>query len=113
MIESLKAGRVLDLPSEPTLSDGTAGGVETGTITFGLCQQLVDRYVVVEEGPIGEAMRHVIESEHTLIEGAAAVPVAAFLQDSGRYEGARVGIVLCGANVGLDTLRTVLNEGEP
>ena len=32
MTESIKAGRILDLPSEPTLSDGTAGGIEPGAI---------------------------------------------------------------------------------
>jgi len=37
MFESMKAGKQLDLPSEPTLSDGTAGGVEVGSITFALC----------------------------------------------------------------------------
>jgi threonine dehydratase len=34
MHESVRAGRVLDLPSDPTLSDGTAGGVEQDAITF-------------------------------------------------------------------------------
>ncbi|MBT6208534.1 MAG: pyridoxal-phosphate dependent enzyme, partial [Woeseia sp.] len=28
MTESVKAGKILDLPSDPTLSDGTAGGIE-------------------------------------------------------------------------------------
>lgn len=109
MAESVRAGRILDLPSEPTLSDGTAGGVEEGAVTFGLCQRLVDRYAEVDEEQIASAMRHVIEVEHTLVEGAAAVPVAAFLEQSERYEGRRVCIVLCGANVSLETLRAVLS----
>ena len=39
IIQSVKAGEILDLPSLPTLSDGTAGGVEAGSITFPLCRQ--------------------------------------------------------------------------
>ena len=38
MTESVKAGEILDLPSHPTLSDGTAGGIEAGAITFELCR---------------------------------------------------------------------------
>ena len=49
MIQSVRAGKILDLPSKPTLSDGTAGGVEPGAITFELCRQLVKEYVTVSE----------------------------------------------------------------
>lgn len=108
MHESIRAGRVLDLPSKPTLSDGTAGGVEADTITFDLCRQLIDRYTLVSEDAIVQAMRRVIGEQHLLIEGAAGVAVAAFLQESDRWRGKTVAIVLCGANIGLGTLRQVL-----
>ncbi len=49
MIESLHAGEILDLPSSETLSDGTAGGVEEGSITFPLCRELIDRRYTVDE----------------------------------------------------------------
>src|SRR5581483_7459481 len=42
MIESLKARHIVEMESLPTLSDGTAGGVEPDAITFPLCQQLMD-----------------------------------------------------------------------
>src|SRR4029450_4917604 len=34
MIESMRAGHVVEIPSLPTLSDGTAGGIEVDTLTF-------------------------------------------------------------------------------
>ena len=108
MAESVKAGRMLQMDSKPSLSDGTAGGIEPGSITFDLCRRYVDRYVTVSEGEIAEAMRLFIESEHTLIEGAAAVAVAAYLKTRDQYRGKNVVIVISGANVGLETLRTVL-----
>ena len=40
MYESLKAGRVIEYPESPTLSESTAGGVEQGSITFDLCQRV-------------------------------------------------------------------------
>jgi threonine dehydratase len=98
----------LDLPSEPTLSDGTAGGVEPGSITFELLRDCVDRSVTVTEEEIARAMKTVITAHHTCIEGAAGVAVAAFLQDPDRYEGKDVAIVLCGANASGEVLRRVL-----
>ena len=108
MHESIRAGQILDLESQPTLSDGTAGGVEAGSITFELCRRLVDRYLVVTEDEIREAMRIVIGHHHVLVEGAAGVAVAGFLQEKEQLRGRRIAIVLCGANIALDTLRQVL-----
>jgi len=108
MHQSLEAGELLDLPSLPTLSDGTAGGVEAGSITFELCQGCVDRSVTVTEEEIRGAMKTVITTHHTCIEGAAGVAAAAFLQDPGRYEGMDVAVVLCGANASAEVLREVL-----
>ena len=107
MLESMKAGHVVDLPSLPTLSDGTAGGVEAETVTFPLCRELVDEWVEVPEDEIARSMRHAIEVEHLLIEGAAAVAVAA-VQKARPAPRDRVVIVLCGANVSADRLREVL-----
>jgi threonine dehydratase len=108
MHESLRAGRVLDLPSLPTLSDGTAGGVEPGAITFDLCREIVDDSLTVSEDEIRVAMRLIIGRHHTMIEGSAAVAVAAFLQTADRWAGKQVAIVLCGANVGIGILKRVL-----
>ncbi len=106
--QSVKAGRVLELETKPTLSDSTAGGVEEGSITFELCRNLVDRYVLVSEAEIRQAMRLVVEQHSMLIEGAAGVAVAAYLKLKDRFETSRVAIVLCGANIAPETLREVL-----
>ena len=34
MYESVKAGKILDIPSDDTLSDGTAGGIEPGAVSI-------------------------------------------------------------------------------
>jgi len=41
MYESIKAGKIIDMESKPTLSDGSAGGIEPNAITFELCQKIV------------------------------------------------------------------------
>lgn len=108
MIESQAANRILDLPSKPTLSDGTAGGVEPGSITFDYCRQLVDRYETVTEDEIATAMRLTIENDHKLIEGAAGVAVAAMFKQKERLKGKKVIVVLCGGNVSLSVLKQIL-----
>ena len=111
MAESVRAGRVLDLPSQPTLSDGTAGGVEADSITFGLCRDLVDEWVTVGERAIATAMRQGIEDEHMLLEGSAGVAMAALSARADALRGQRVAVVLCGANVSAERLREVLGAG--
>src|SRR6266571_3415481 len=108
MHHSVRAGRILRMESKPTLSDGTAGAVEPGAITLDLCRRYVDRYVLVSESAIRDAMRRVIDHHHTLIEGAAGVAVAGYLKEAPRYAGKEIVIVLCGANIGRERLREVL-----
>ena len=108
MIESLKAQHIVEIPSLPTLSDGTAGGVEADAITFPLCQQLVDEYALVSEEEIKDAMKLFMQTHHMLIEGAAGVALAACLQHRERLQGQNVVIVICGANISLQTLKTIL-----
>jgi len=108
MIRSVQAGEILDLPSLPTLSDGTAGGIEAGSITFELCREFVDEYVTVTEDEIGASLRTFMQAHHMLIEGAAAVAVASYVKTRERFVGQNVVIVICGANISLETLKGVL-----
>jgi hypothetical protein len=108
MMRSVEAGRILTLDSLPTLSDGTAGGVEPGSITFDLVRAVVDEHVAVGEDEIAAAMRDTMEAHHMMVEGAAGVAVAGFRRQAARWSGARVAIVLCGANVSLSTLKSIL-----
>ena len=103
----MKAGAIVDVPELPTLSESTAGGLEPGSITLELCRSVVDRAVFVSEAEIQSAMERVLSQEHWLIEGAAAVAVAAFLKDAGRYAGKNVVVVICGRNVSPEVLRSI------
>ncbi len=108
MHESAKVGHILDLPSLPTLSDGTAGGLEADTVTLPLVTEFVDDYVLVEEDEIREAMRRVIGEHHMLVEGAAGVALGGFRKLASQYAGQTVAVVLCGGNIALDVLAGVL-----
>jgi threonine dehydratase len=109
MTKSVEAGEILDMPSEPTLSDGTAGGIEPGAITFELCREIVDEYVLVEEAEIAAAMRLYMDSEHQLVEGAAGVAIAAMLAKKADIAGRKVVVLICGANISRKSLLSVIS----
>ena len=107
MARSVAAGRIVEMAGLPTLSDGTAGGIEAGSVTLPLCASLVDEWVTVTEDEIADAIGHCLTVEHVLVEGAAGVAVAGFRRLASRLRGVSA-IVLCGANVSAEVLRTVL-----
>lgn len=103
MLDSLQAGRIVETPEFETLSDGSAGAVEPGSVTFPVCQEVIDSTVTVGEEEIARAMRLVAEGERWMIEGSAGVAVAGLLQTARRYRGKKVAVVLCGRNVSVET----------
>jgi threonine dehydratase len=108
MYECIKAGKIIEVPEKPTISDGTAGGLERGSITFGICQKYVDSYITVTEEEIISAMKLVIKYHHLIIEGSAGVAVAALIKDKERFKGKKVAIVICGGNVSETVLKSLI-----
>lgn len=87
MYTSLENGKIQEVAEQETLSDGTAGGVEPGAITFALCQQLIDQKVLVSEQEIKDAMRLIAHTDRWMIEGAAGVALAAALKLAPQWGG--------------------------
>lgn len=108
MFESIKAGRIIDMESGPTLADGTAGRIESGTLTFSICQDCLDEFVLVSEEEIKNSIRLTIQQLNMLIEGAAALSLAAFLQVKNDYRGKNIVIILSGKRLSFETLRSII-----
>jgi threonine dehydratase len=99
MYESLQAGTIVDIESLPTLSDATAGGIEPGSITFDLCRDFVDDFIMVSEEEIMAAIRLVYAAEKMAIEGGAALTVAALLKERARFEEKRAVLIISGGKI--------------
>ncbi len=113
MVDSLKAGRVVEIVEEPTLADALAGGLNTDNrYTFSMVQQYVDETVLVSEEEIAEAMLFCLSQQHVVVEGGAAVGVAALLRNKVKNLGNNVAVVISGANVSIDTLKKILDKGD-
>lgn len=108
MAASVAAGAIIEVDASPTFSDGTAGGVEEGAITFELCRRLVQRWEQVSEAEIAAAVRAMIDDHHELVEGAAGVALAAAERYATGNPGSTVIAVSCGANVTSATLARML-----
>jgi threonine dehydratase len=74
MAASVRVGKVVQVKALPTISDGTAGGAEEGSITLPLCTELVDEWVLIQEPDIRSALRFMIGTEHQLLEGPPRRP---------------------------------------
>ena len=108
MYECIRANDYLDIPSHPTLSDGTAGGLEAGSITLPYCRDFIDRHVLIDEDEIRAAMLEFMETEHQMIEGAAGVAIAGMQKLSADYQSKNAVVILCGANISAEKLKSVL-----
>jgi threonine dehydratase len=104
-----ETGSTEPMPIAPTLADGVSGNIEHDSITWKLCRDLVDQLVVVDEDAIAAAMRWALEVPHILIEGSAALGIAAIRPEIANVGGRNVAVVLTGRNVAADALRGVLS----
>ena len=108
MAASVREGRILEVTSKPTLADGTAGGLDPDSITFGPCCEFVDEFILVTEEEIAEAMRLVLEHHHMLVEGSAALSIAVLLRMNEVVRDKTSVLLVSGNKVSMDILRRVL-----
>lgn len=107
MMVSVSSGKILDIPSEQTLSDGTAGGVEQDTITFEYCRNYVDEFIDVNEEEIVEGMRFFFDETQMIGEGSVGVAVAGYLKQKHIWKGKKVSIIACGRNISRELIKQV------
>jgi threonine dehydratase len=110
MVESLRAGRLVDIVEEPTLADALAGGIIPNQYTFELVQKTIDETVLVSEQEIGDAMAFALERHHLVVEGGGAVGIAALRAGKLQRMGKRVAVVISGANVDMSLLLQVVQD---
>ncbi len=106
---SLEAGRLVNIDVQPSLADGLTGNLDPETITLDIVRRVVDEIVLIDEPLLRRALAGVVTNEHVLIEGAAAVGVAAILGGKVQPRG-EVAVILTGANIDLDRLISVLSS---
>lgn len=108
MYECVKKGYIHDIPLEDTYAEGLHGGLEQGSVSFPICRDNIDDWVILKEIDILAAIRYMLHELHMLVEGAGAVGVAALLRDPSRWKEKKIGVIISGGNLGLETLRLIV-----
>lgn len=98
MKAALAAGRLVEIREKPTLADAVAGGLEPGSITFGLCRSYLDGIIAVEERTLRSALRTMIVLRGGPVEGAGALALAGLMAEKTRFCGRRVVLIVSGQN---------------
>jgi threonine dehydratase len=93
-----------------TIAEGIAVK-EPGVLTRAIVERLVSDIVLVDEGDIEEAIVMLLEIEKTVVEGAGAASLAALVRHRERFQGRKVGLVLCGGNIDPLTLAEIIQRG--
>ena len=102
------AGKPLVTESANTIADGLATR-SSYEMTFDALREGLADFITVTDSEIANAMRLLLRSTHSLVEGAGAAGMAGLLALRDRLAGQRVGVVLSGGNVDERTLTRVLN----
>ncbi|MEJ5241766.1 MAG: threonine/serine dehydratase [Anaerolineales bacterium] len=90
-------GHQQGVEDRPTLADGLSGAIEEETITLPLMRRYVDQILLVSEEEIAQAIAYAWHVHHQVIEGSAAVGLAALL--SGKVSERPAVVILSGGNI--------------
>ncbi len=111
MKAAIKAGRTVEIATQPTIADGLAVK-RAGEITSEIVRRYVDEIVTVTEDEIASAILKLLEIEKTVVEGGGAVGLAAVLfgKITG-IENKNVAMIISGGNIDPNLLSKIIERG--
>lgn len=112
LLRAITAGKIYDVQEAETISDGTAGGLEPGAMTLGICSRVIHQHVEADERLIKEAMWALAEYDHWMVEGASGVALAGLSVLRNDIKGKTAVVVLCGRNITAKTYQGALDDGK-
>ncbi|WP_411029741.1 pyridoxal-phosphate dependent enzyme [Spongiimicrobium sp. 3-5] len=108
MYDSIENGHIVPSSTKETIADASAGGVEENALTFEICKKHLSGFELLDEEDIKKAVAFVLKYHQSVIEPAAALPVAALLRGK-KYRGKHVVLVLTGKKISMPLLTTIVN----
>jgi threonine dehydratase len=112
MHASLAAGEPVLVDEVESLADSLGGGIGLDNRhTFALTRELIDDVVLLDETSIERGIVHAYEQERLVVEGAAAVGIAALLEGALHADSLQKGplvLVVTGANIDIDLHRRLV-----
>jgi len=108
MYESMRAKKMVEIETYPTLADTCAGGVDLDTITLDLCLRYVDEIMLITEEEIAASIRLLFEQHRLVVEGSGALSVGGLLKRKEYFKGKKVVAVICGRNIPLELFKQII-----
>ena len=110
MYHSIKAGKPVAVEEHESLADSLGGGIGLlNRYTFPVVRDLVDDIVLLNEEQIMSGMSFLYRHEQLVVEGAAAVGVAALLHQRVAKLGRNIAVIVSGRNVDMDMFTQIVN----
>jgi threonine dehydratase len=109
---SFEAGHPVRTNSAATFADGLACRDPDGQ-ALAIIRAGAARVLRLSEDAFAEAIRVLYEDTHNLAEGAGAAALAGLLAERERWQGRRVGAILCGGNIDREVFAEVLAGRTP
>ena len=100
--QSFIKGEIVPSTNPKTIADGLLTSL--GELNFAIIKEKVDQIVTVTEASIIQAMRLVWERMKIIIEPSSAVPLAAVIEAKIDPRNKKIGIIVSGGNLDLETL---------
>jgi threonine dehydratase len=112
MHRSFANGRPERIDAVRAIAD-SLGAPHAAPYSFGLCRQYVDELLKVDDDALCRSMALLFREMKLAVEPAGAASTAALRGPlAERLRGARVGLIVCGANTGLDAFERCVRRGE-
>ncbi|HSI56368.1 MAG TPA: threonine/serine dehydratase [Ideonella sp.] len=109
-LHSFRQKKVVEVAYGETLADGLLG--EVGAANLDMVLRYVDDFLVVKESEVAEAMHWMVKYHHQIVEGSAAVGVAALLHHLPDIGGLKVLNIVTGSNVDSNRIGPILHAYE-
>ena len=109
MYECVRAKKMFEMETYPTLADTCAGNVDLDSVTLELCLRHVDEMLLLTEKEIEASIRLLFEQHRLVVEGSGALSVGGLLKLRDRFKGKKVVATVCGRNIDLEVFKRIIS----
>jgi threonine dehydratase len=108
MYESVRAKKMIEMETSPTLADTCAGNVDLDSVTLDLCLRYVDEMLLLTENEIEASICLLFEQHRLVVEGSGALSVGGLLKRKDQFKGKKVVATVCGRNIDLEVFKRII-----
>jgi threonine dehydratase len=111
MLKSIKAGMPVQVEEKDSIADSLLGGIGfDNRYTLALVEKFTDEHLLISEEEVKDGMFYVFDQHRLIVEGAAALGVAALLNQKINVKGKKVVTLLSGSTINSDDYIRIIHS---